>query len=649
MIDLQNISLQFGGDYLFKNINYKVNAGDRISLVGSNGTGKSSLLKIIIGEIQPEEGKIAMQKRISVGYLPQENVTHKGKSVFDEAKSALTDIIVLHNKEEEITSQLSANMLSDEERDDLIHQLGEVHHRLEELDSYSSSNRIEKILLGLGFNESDFNRLTDELSGGWQMRLALAKILISQNDVLLLDEPTNHLDLDSLEWLLDFLKFYEGAMIIVSHDKHFVNTLTNKTLEIFLGKFNTYKGNYESYLKFKTERDNLLEHQFLLQQKKIKDTERFIERFRYKNTKAKQVQSRIKQLEKIELIQLPESKDDIDIKFPTPPQSGRINIELNHISKSYGNTLVLQNLDFKIERGDKIAFVGPNGAGKTTLAKIIAGVLSINRGERILGHNTYISYYAQDVADDLDPEKDILETLDEISIDKTIGQLRVLLGNFLFTGDDVFKKVGILSGGEKSRVALAKILLTKTNLIILDEPTNHLDYNSKLILQKALIDFNGSLVLVSHDIDFLKPIVNKVVEIRKGTIKTFLGDIDYYLQKRLEFLNPDNDIHSKDNFDDFSLSRKEQKRLEAEKRQERHRQTKDLKEKILKLEIKISQLENLQKEIELALVTETIYSNSSLAREKNLEYQNIKDELNSALNSWEEFQKTLEEIELKFK
>ena len=532
MINLTNISLQFGGKYLFKNVNLRINSGDKISLVGANGTGKSSLLKIIYGNLQPESGRIQRQKRTSMGYLPQENVTHSGATLLEEAKSALSDIVEMQDKETELTDKLSEINLSPEEREDLVHQLGEVHIRLEELDSYSAESKVEKILTGLGFEEKDFQRLTDEFSGGWQMRIALAKILIQQNDLLLMDEPTNHLDLDSLEWLISFLKSYKGALLIVSHDKHFINQVTDRTLEIYMGRFNTYNGSYDDYIRFKEERDKLAENHFTMQQKKIRETEKFIERFRYKATKAKQVQSRIKQLEKMELVELPENSDDIYIKFPEPPSSGKVNLELKYITKAYGNNVVLKNLDFTVNRGEKTAFVGPNGAGKTTLSKIIAGVLDINGGERIIGHNTIISYYAQDVADNLNPELDIIETLEGIAEEKTVGQLRSLLGSFLFTGDDVFKKVGVLSGGEKSRVALAKILLTKSNFIILDEPTNHLDISSKKVLQRALIDFNGSLILVSHDIDFLEPIVNKVVEIRKGEVKNFEGGIEYYLRKR---------------------------------------------------------------------------------------------------------------------
>jgi len=321
MIDLVNVSLQFGGKYLFKDVNYKISSGDKISLVGANGTGKSSLLKIISGLLPPESGNILKQKRISIGYLPQDHVTHSGKTLLQEASTALSDIIELQNKETELTESLNNPDLTEDEQMDIVHQLGEVHHMLEGLDSYSAQSKVEKILIGLGFEEDDFDRYTDEFSGGWQMRIALAKILISQNDILLLDEPTNHLDIDSLEWLIDFLKAYKGGLLIVSHDKNFVNQVTNRTLEIFLGKFYTFKGDYDSYLKYKTERDELTVQQFEQQQKKIKETEKFIERFRYKATKSRQVQSRIKQLDKVELIELPEDKSEINIKFPEPPPS----------------------------------------------------------------------------------------------------------------------------------------------------------------------------------------------------------------------------------------------------------------------------------------------------------------------------------------
>ncbi len=644
MIDLSNISLQFGGNYLFENINFKINSGDKISLVGANGTGKSSLLKIIYGTLQPESGKVFKQKNINIGYLPQENVTHKDKSLLQEALSALSGIVDLRNKESEITFLLGQNP-DEDSRMDLINQLGEVHHELEELDSYTAESKVKKILLGLGFNEEDFERITNEFSGGWQMRIALAKILISQNDLLLMDEPTNHLDIDSLEWLIDFLKNYQGALLIVSHDKHFINEVTNKTLEIYLNKFFRYNGNYDAYLKYKEERDKLVENQFIQQQKKIKETEKFIERFRYKATKAKQVQSRIKQLEKIDLIELPENKSEINIKFPEPPQSGKINIELDSISKSYGEKKIFEKVNFKVNKGDKIAFVGSNGAGKTTLAKIIAGEITFNSGNRIIGHNTIISYYAQDVADNLNPDMDILEAVENISAEKTIGQLRSLLGAFLFSADDVFKKIGVLSGGEKSRVALAKILLTKSNFIILDEPTNHLDMSSKEVLLKALQNFSGSLILVSHDIDFLKPLVNKVVEIKNGLIKEYPGGIEYYLQKREEYLQQEQ-VFKKPEKD--TSNRKDQKRYEAELRQKKYNATRELNTKIKNLEKTITGLEKKEKELKDILSDPAVFNDHETAKEKTIEYNNLQKKLEQSLNEWEILSKKLHEIEQQF-
>ena len=648
MIDLSQISLQFNGKYLFRDVSFKINYGDKISLVGANGAGKSSLLKIITGGLQPESGKVLNQNKITIGYLPQDHVTHSGKSLLDEAKSALTDIAHLQKKEREITNQLADPNINNKTNNDLIHQLGEIHHRLEELDSYSSEARVEKILTGLGFEQNDFEKLTNEFSGGWQMRIALAKILISQNDILLLDEPTNHLDFDSLEWLISFLKSFNGALLIVSHDKHFINEVTEKTLEIFLGKFYTFKGDYDAYLKFKAERDEQLEYQYQLQQKKIKETERFIERFRYKATKARQVQSRIKQLEKLQLIELPDSKDDIYIKFPPPPPSGKVNMELKSIVKSYGNNKVFDKIDLTVIKGDKIAFVGPNGAGKTTLAKIISGVLNFDSGQRILGHNTVISYYAQHVADNLAEDLDIIETIDRIADNKTIGQLRTLLGSFLFSGDDVFKKVGVLSGGEKSRVALVKILLTKSNFIILDEPTNHLDLSSKEILQQALVDFSGSLILVSHDVDFLKPIVNKVVDIRKGNIKIYDGGLDYYLSKRAEEMDAGEVKSNKDTTAQDNISRKEQKRLEAEQRQKRFRATRDIIKQIKELEKHISGLELRENELENKLADEKIYSSPAKAKEVTSEYSKVKEDINYKLAEWARLSEELQTIESQF-
>jgi len=646
MIDLSNISLQFTGEYLFQNVNLKINSGDKICLVGSNGTGKTSLLKMLVGQIEPESGSINKQKNITIGYLPQDQVVHKGKTLIDEVFTALSDIKYLQQKEKEILTQLESSSLSDEEKEDLVNQLGEVHLRLEELESYSAEYKIEKILTGLGFAEKDFRRLTDEFSGGWQMRIAMAKLLIAQNDLLLFDEPTNHLDLDSLQWMTSYIQNFKGSMIIVSHDKNFVNLTMNRTWEIFLRKINPYNGKLNDYLKYKEERDQMLINQREIQQKKIKDTQRFIERFRYKSTKARQVQSRVKQLEKVELIEIPDDEGHVNIRFPNPPPSGVFNVELNGIHKSFGELKLFDGIDFRVNRGDKIAFVGPNGAGKTTLAKIIAGKIDINKGERLPGHNNIISYYSQDVADSLNPEFDLIETLDSVGSDKSIGQLRTLLGAFLFTGDDVFKKVGVLSGGEKSRLALAKILLSPSNFIILDEPTNHLDYSSKKVLQQALVNFSGSLILVSHDVEFLKPIANRVVDIRAGKLKIYEGDIEYYFYKRNEETQPISQIKIEQQSE--TTSRKEQKRIEAEKRQQRYKATKELKEKSAKLEKEIHRLEQEIEKINAVLINPDSYNNQTQIRELNEKHNELKLSLDKKVKEWEEVSLSLEEIEREF-
>jgi ATP-binding cassette subfamily F protein 3 len=643
MIDLSNISLQFTGEYLFQNVNLRINSGDKICLVGSNGTGKSSLLKMLVGGLEPETGSIHKQKSITIGYLPQDQVVHQGKTLIDEVFTALSNIKSLHQKEKEIISQLESSSLTDEEKEDLVNRLGEVHLRLEELESYNAEYKIEKILTGLGFAEKDFKRLTDEFSGGWQMRIAMAKLLIAQNDLLLFDEPTNHLDLDSLQWLINYIQSFKGSMIIVSHDKNFVNLTTNRTWEIFLRKINPYNGNLNDYLKYKEERDQMLINQREIQQKKIKDTQRFVERFRYKATKAKQVQSRIKQLEKVELIEIPDDEGHVNIRFPKPPPSGVFNVELNGIHKSFGEMKLFDGIDFRVNRGDKIAFVGPNGAGKTTLAKIIAGKIDFNKGERKNGHNNIISYYSQDIADSLNPEIDLIETLDSVGSDKTIGQLRSLLGAFLFSGDDVFKKVGVLSGGEKSRLALAKILLSPSNFIILDEPTNHLDYSSKKVLQQALVNFSGSLILVSHDVEFLKPIANRVVDIRAGKVKIYDGDIEYYLYKRDVEIEQVSTIKVQQPTE--TSSRKEQKRIEAEKRQQRYKATKDLKDTLAKLEKEIHKFEQELEKINKTLADPDSYNNHNQIRELNEKHKELKLSLDKKLKEWEEVSLSLEGIE----
>lgn len=643
MIDINNLSIQFAGKYLFEKVNLKILPTDRIALVGSNGTGKSTFLKILTGKQNKEDGKIQFRKGLKIGYLPQELSLLSNNTIFNEVRNSLDTIVKIDEEETELNFKLEDASISNDIHEKLIHQLGNLNSRKEENGYYEMDAKIEKILMGLGFSPKSFGQKISELSGGWQMRIELAKILTSGNDIILLDEPTNHLDIDSLQWLVKFLRSFKGAIILVSHDRYFVNNICNKTLEIFNNNVTFYKGNYNDYLDFKTERAIRLKSEYNDQQKKIKQTEKFIERFRYKNTKAKQVQSRVKQLEKIETIQLTDDESKIHFKFFDSQSSGVIPITVTDLSKSYDSNLVFNNLNLQIERGEKIALIGPNGAGKTTFSKIISKRLEPTSGTVEFGYNTIISFYAQDVVDNLNMENDIITELSTSDPDNTIGQLRSILGAFLFQGDDVFKKIEVLSGGEKSRVALAKVLLTKANTIILDEPTNHLDFDSKRIVQKALMEFKGTLIIVSHDIDFLRPIATKVIEVRNQTIKEFYGGIDYYLSKRNEESYNTVKINKNDTPPKIN-NRKEEKRIQAEKRQKSHISTKKLKKTILDLEIIIEKLESTKINLEEDLGKEEVYSNNVLARQNKIEYEKTKHELEKAYSDWTNASDNLENI-----
>jgi ATP-binding cassette, subfamily F, member 3 len=642
MLSLSNVSLQFGGEWLFRGVSYRVNAGDRVALVGSNGSGKTSLLRLITGELAPESGTIAKQRGVSIGYLPQELIgAASARTLLDEAQSALEDVKALEARERSITDALNAEGLEDDERDRLIEALGETHERLEALDAHASGARVEKILAGLGFRESDFPRPLAEFSGGWRMRVALAKLLVARHDLLLLDEPTNHLDLDSLRWVVDFLRNFRGALLLVSHDKYFVNSLTNRTLELYNKNVHAYNGKFEDYLEKKAIVEAQREKEYAQQQKKIKETERFIERFRYKNTKAKQVQSRVKALEKMERIELEDRESDVRIEFPAPPRSGKRQIELRGLRKAFGDLVLFDGLDFAIERGDRMAFVGRNGAGKTTLAKIVAGVERFQAGERIVGSNVEIAYYAQDVADQLDRDKDMLDVVAEANPELPPSRLRAVLGAFLFTGDDAFKKVGVLSGGEKSRVALARMMLTRANLLVLDEPTNHLDLASKNVLQKALAAYEGSIVLVSHDVDFMKPLADTVYEATGSGLKAYPGNVAYYLERK-EAEREEGGATSAKPKTVSNVSRKEQKRREAEERRRRYQKTKDVVKEASATERAIETAEARVAALEAELAEERVFSDPALSKKKNREYREARAEVENLYERWTALQERLD-------
>ncbi len=643
MIDFENVSLGFADSPLFENVNFKINKSDKIGLVGINGAGKTTLLNLILGNISPDKGEIRKQKNIQIGYLPQEIIDSKEGLLFDNVRNSLQTIRFIEKEEEALSKLLSDG--GNLEKDNLLKErFDRLENLKERFDYYSVNSRIEKVLSGLGFSAQEFNKPVGEFSGGWQMRIELAKILLEDNNILLMDEPTNHLDIDSLEWLISFLKNYKGALLIVSHDKNFLNEVTFKTLEISNAKVTLYNGNYDEYLKFKEEKKRELTSQRKNLEKKKKETEKFIERFRYKATKAKQVQSRIKALSKLELPEIEEDEEIIDIKFPEPPRSGAVTVELSKISKSFGTIKLFDSVDLKIERGEKIAIVGPNGAGKSTLTKIITGKLLPDTGTVKYGHNVKVSFYSQDVADNLDLSKTVWEIMLSAGSQLTEGKIRSVLGAFLFKGDDVFKKVKVLSGGEKSRLALAKLLITAGNLIVLDEPTNHLDFKSKEALKKALTDFPASVIIVTHDVDFLRNLVSKTFDIRNGKIKIYYGGIDYYLSKKFDF----KDEETRKEVSNKPSGKKEEKRLQAELRAEKYRATKDLKENISKIELMIEDLENGKIKIEKELSEEKIFSNPTLAKEKNQEYSEILNKLEKAYEEWTSLTERLETIEKSF-
>lgn len=648
MIHLKNIGIQFGDDSLFENVNLNIGTRERIGLVGSNGAGKTTLLRIINGDMEPHTGSVEKAKTASVGFLPQEVVRMKGKTLYDEVATAFGDIIETQERLEDVRLELLKHDLNDEERTELIEQMGTLQQHLEMSDAFRMKSSIEKVLMGLGFREDQFNWMTEHFSGGWQMRIELAKLLLRQPSLLLLDEPTNHLDLNSLRWLEEYLLSYEGSLIIVSHDRAFLDTMCKHIWELSLGKLATYAGNFSGYVIQKEERKELLESAYKNQQRQLKQSERFIERFRYKNTKARQVQSRIKQLEKIERIELEDEESEISFHFPPPPRSGATVANLRNIVKRYGTNEVFNGVDFTVERGDRIAFVGVNGAGKSTMAKIIAGVESLTGGSREIGYNVTPGYFAQNQAEELDLTSTPLDILNSVAEGEMRKYTRTLLGCFLFQGDDVFKSISVVSGGEKSRIALAKMLLTPANLLILDEPTNHLDMRSKEILRRALLAFKGTYIIVSHDRAFLEGIVNKVVEFRHGGIlKEYPGTLEEYLAKIDGQQEETVQEQSKDK-SDKRRNEKVRKRREAEVRQQRYSETRKLTDRLDRIEKDIHTLEDRVKELEQKLMDEKLYNNPDEIRTIHHEYSESKEKLQSLYNDWDKITIELEEINLKF-
>lgn len=531
MITINQVTHNFGKKVLFNKINCVINAHDRIALVGSNGSGKTTLLRMLMGELDSDGGSVDKACYVSVGYLPQDGISVSGKTLFAEAESAFSDILELQKNLEKAEEEMLEMDTSADEYYDLIDLMGEWEQQLEDHEPAKMKSRIERILLGMGFKESDFERDTGEFSGGWQMRIALAKLLLQNPSLIILDEPTNHLDIVSQHWVEQYLKHYQGALIVISHDRAFLDEVTNRTLELKLGNLTTFKGNYSYYVSERDKRLETLRKAYANQQKEIKEVKDWINRFRSNVKKASMVQSRIKALEKMELISIPREEKKMFFRFPkSPPASAKV-ITISDLHKAYGDNVIFDGLDLRIDKGDRIAVVGVNGAGKSTLARIIAGTEPFQSGEVEKGINTVLGYFAQSQADELDPNNSVLEEVEKAAIGNDDANPRGALGALLFSGDEALKKTSVLSGGEKNRVALAKMLMHPANCMVLDEPTNHLDIKSKEVLQEAINLYEGTVILVSHDRAFLDGVVNKVLEVSPGSTRMLTCNVSEYIQR----------------------------------------------------------------------------------------------------------------------
>ena len=528
MVSIDNVTVSFGGWDLFKEISLLINPRDRIGLVGKNGAGKTTLLKVIMGQQPPTSGVITMSGDTTLGYLPQQMKVHDTTTLVEETAKAFEEVLHLEREMERLTQEIAQREdYESEEYGELVHRLSEATERHNLLGGESRDAQIERTLLGLGFKREDLNKPTSTFSGGWRMRIELAKLL------LLLDEPTNHLDIESIQWLEGYLKEYPGAVLLISHDRDFLDNVTNRTVELLLGKVYDYKVPYSQYVELRRERREAQIAAYNNQQRLIEKTEEFIEKFRYKPTKSNQVQSRVKQLERLDRIEIDEEDlSALNLKFPPAPRSGQIVAEIKEVGKAFGEKRVFSGANFTIEKGDKIARVGRNGEGKTTLARILIGEAEPSEGSVKLGANVSIGYYAQNQDDLMDGDFTVYDTLDKVAVGDIRTKLRDILGAFLFRGEDVDKKVRVLSGGERSRLAMARMMLSPHNLLVLDEPTNHMDMRSKDILKEAIKKYDGTLVVVSHDREFLDGLVDKIYEFRDGKVKEYLGGIRYFLEKR---------------------------------------------------------------------------------------------------------------------
>ena len=634
MLNVHQLTISFQGEDLFENISFRLQSGNRVGLIGKNGAGKSTLLKIISGELEYNSGQISFEKKdLKTGFLKQDIDFVYGRTILEETYEAFSEIKVLENKLDEINKELvERSDYESESYNNLMIDLNDVQQQYEILGGYNYQGDTEKILVGLGFKRSDFNKLTDTFSGGWRMRIELAKLLLQQNDILLLDEPTNHLDIESIMWLEQFLKNYSGAVVVVSHDKMFLDNITNRTIEIVLGQIYDMPKPYTKYLVLRAEQKALQLAAQKNQQKQIQQTEKLIEKFRAKASKATMAQSLIKKLDKIDRIRVDQDDNSVmSVRFPISVVPGKVVIEAINVSKSYGDLEVLNSINLIVERGQKVAFVGQNGQGKSTLAKILVNELS-SEGQVNLGHNVQVGYFAQNQADYLDGKKTVLDTMIDAANETNRSKVRDILGAFLFRGDAVDKYVSVLSGGERNRLALAKLLLQPLNVLVMDEPTNHLDIQSKNVLKSALDNFEGTLILVSHDREFLQGLNDIIYEFKDQKIKPYLGDIDFYLEQRqLQNLR---EVEKK------TIIKSSVKLTENKQSYESQKKLKSLNNRLSKIETAISSLEQEIKDIDLQL---EVNYDATISKPNFFDlYQGKKSKLKDLIEQWEKLLETIE-------
>jgi ATP-binding cassette subfamily F protein 3 len=666
MLAVEHLSIQFGGRYLFRDVTFTIGPGERVGIVGPNGAGKSTLFRIIAGVQQPDDGSINLPKSFSIGYLPQEpNLNYDaGRNLLEEACAVRKDLLSYKERMDILQEKMSSD--EDHHSDEYfatIEEFTDLQHKYETAGGFTIEAQSARILDGLGFSAADMSRDVNEFSGGWQMRLELAKLLILNPDVLLLDEPTNHLDLESLFWLEDFIKAYSGALLIISHDRSFLNAITTRTIEVtFDGRLESFAGNYDYYETTKAMREAQREALAASLDKRRKEISSFVDRFRYKASKARQAQSRIKMLERMERVELASDAPSVHFSFPASQQSGRTVFEIEKVAKSYdGVKDIFSGCELMIERGDRIAFVGKNGQGKTTLGKILVGEEEITAGTIKPGFNVTIGYYAQHQADSLDPKKSVYATVEELaksmfyrggtnSINYSETQLRTLLGAFLFKGDDVHKRVSVLSGGEKSRLALAKMLLEPVNTLILDEPTNHLDMRSKEVLKQAILAFEGTVIVISHDRDFLDDLVDRIIVFENGTVKENYNPLEQYLtdlhNRELEAIKkkPSQKDSDPSKPAETPDEKKNRKRLEAEKRNAKAKNEKPLRDKLKKIEAEMAVSEKRKKEIEDAMAFPEYYEDAAKVKREGLEMNHITSRLESLFADWSEVSEEIESL-----